>query len=254
MWSSGVEERGVARVPTARTASTAGQPEGTTTVTRGEVDESNDLSATAKPSDPRPMKRAQTEQKTHSRPLCAFGGFVAPLTGLLVVVWLTGCAAFPQFGDPPLVGPPAPNDRIRQPEFADSLRIPDPEDWTHVSEPRPAPSEDQTAEEPALAGPPHIGPPVSAEIEETKAAPITVSLPEGEMAARESRAREELAEAKRLIGGLESGSLQKSEKDKLRNVRGLVEQAERALDEDDIQAAEGLARKAKLLAVELSPN
>lgn len=71
---------------------------------------------------------------------------------------------------------------------------------------------------------------------------------------RESRARDELGEAKKLIARIDPGRLLKADKDKLRTVRGLVEQAERALDEEDIQAAEGLARKAKILALELSPK
>ena len=204
--------------------------------------------------------RAQLGQRTvsipslMSSPACATVRAAGSFAIFLAVSWMAGCAALPQFGDPPLVGPPAPSEPAAPMATADSLRVPDPDEWTHVTEPKPAPAKGRPADTPALTGNAEEQQRPDAAAEESKPAPVTVSLPEGEMAARETRAREELSEAKRLIGGLDSGSLQKIEKDKLRTVRGLVEQAERALDEDDIQAAEGLARKAKLLAVELSPN
>lgn len=167
---------------------------------------------------------------------------------------MTGCAALPQFGDPPLVGPPAITESTGSAAQSDSVRVPDPDSWSRVSAPPPATPQGRPVADPPFTGPEK--PVQSAEIgpAESKPAPVTISLPKGETAMRESRARDELGEAKKLIARIDPGRLLKADKDKLRTVRGLVEQAERALDEEDIQAAEGLARKAKILALELSPK
>ena len=68
----------------------------------------------------------------------------------------------------------------------------------------------------------------------------------------QNEAHRDLAEAAQLLSNYDSSGLIRSDKQKLRTVYGFIVQAEDALRLKDYPSAAGLARKARLLAVELT--
>ena len=167
-----------------------------------------------------------------------------------------GCALLPQFGEPPTVTPPV--------VAADTTRtqVPDPDLWptatetpaepvqtTEPAKPRPKPPITTAPEDSSLAR----TEPVPADSTVVDVAPaITVSPPRKALEEIETETLASLKEAKRLISSVDTTNLGPEGQDKLRIVRGFVTQAEDALVRQDVQAAAGLARKARLLAVELT--
>lgn len=178
---------------------------------------------------------------------------------LLVVTLLlmgTGCAVIPQFGTPDIVGPPVPT--------ADTTRveIPDPDTWDKVEQkpevtPRKTPKKEpaRTVENtpPAtedLVPVDQALPKVPTENETTPG--LTVLPPSDELERIETETISGIAEAKQLLESVDSGKLGTDDHDKYLTIRGLIEQADRAYERQDLDAAARLAKKARLLAAELT--
>lgn len=179
------------------------------------------------------------------------------LTVLIVSLVGWGCALLPQFTEPPATGPVvATADTTR-------ARVPDPELWPTAEEKKeeePARTETTAPAKPRAKGP---TPPIEAEAAGNDAgapadtsvavAPaVTVSPPKQAVEEIETETIASLREAKRLLAAVKLDRLDPAGQEKLRIVRGFITQAEEALQRQDIEAASGLARKARLLAVELS--
>lgn len=176
---------------------------------------------------------------------------------VLVAPVFWGCALLPQFTEPPAIEPTvATADTTR-------TRVPDPELWptaAEIKETEPARTE---ASAPAKPRPRHSPPPaenggataVETSPSDTSAvvAPaVTVSPPKQAVEEIETETLASLREAKRLLAAVQLDRLDAAGQEKLRIVRGFITQSEEALQRQDIEAASGLARKARLLAVELS--
>lgn len=80
---------------------------------------------------------------------------------------------------------------------------------------------------------------------------VSVDLPEAQRQELKDAAVSEIAETNSLLIEVEERTTTEEEKEKLHTIRSLIEQAEAALEREDIQAAANLAHKAKLLAEEL---
>jgi hypothetical protein len=186
-------------------------------------------------------------------------------TGLLSL--LSGCALFPQIGMPPIEGPPAP--LLLTAEQAPIVRAFDPVPVPAVTDFRgyaqvAYPGEydfpsatDRRFRRPVLAPGPRepAGDEVEAEVVTDSVAsspeePITI-VTHGGTETRDAVKRE-LEEAVRLVRESESEGLAKPEREKVRDLYDLIEQAEHALQRGDVSSAAGLARKARLLAAELT--
>lgn len=179
------------------------------------------------------------------------------LAGLVLVGVDSGCALLPQFGDPPATElPTVAVDTTR-------TKVPDPDLWPTATEtPRePTQPDASVATKPKQKTPPAAvpqdpapevasAPPDSLEVDVAPA--VTVSPPKKALEETETEILASLKEAKKLISSVDPTKLDSKREDKLRIVRGFVTQAEEALSRQDIQAAAGLARKARLLAVELT--
>lgn len=80
---------------------------------------------------------------------------------------------------------------------------------------------------------------------------VSIALPEEKRERLERLARAEMGIAERITTQIEPRLTSDKDQEKLKTVRGLIEQTHAALDRDDIQSAANLAHKAKLLATEL---
>lgn len=199
------------------------------------------------------------------------------LAGSMVALFLSGCAMWPQFGEPAFVGPPkspiltaeqSPTDRAR--DTSGITHLPgqgeDQADIQLIFLPRIYPDARSPQENRRLSGAGAIdvtasdADTVSPELSlngaspgdsvPTSATPPVTVAPRG-LEAEESAVRAELAEAQRLLRGFDSLDLIRSDKEKLRTVYSMIAQAEDALERRDVTPAAGLARKARLLAEEL---
>ncbi len=182
-----------------------------------------------------------------------------PSRVLLVVTLLlmgTGCAVIPQFGPPDIAGPPVPaSDTTR-------VEIPDPETWDKVEQepevtPRQTPKREptRTVENTAPATEDLV--PVDQDLPkvptETETPPsLTVLPPSDELERIETETISGIAEAKQLLESVDSEKLGADDHDKYLTIRGLIEQANQAYERQDLDAAARLAKKARLLAVELT--
>lgn len=169
--------------------------------------------------------------------------------GFLVLA--AGCGALPQFGEPPLIGPPDYLIARLEPVGIDStatLVIPD--DVAHPP-PRRARAPETTT------SPVAESPPDSTQVELTEPVPgstsgLSIELSELERARISTAALQDLDATEDLLYTMNNRTFSGPDAEKLRTVHGLITQARTALDTDDLQAAANLARKARLLAVELS--
>ena len=169
----------------------------------------------------------------------------------------SGCALLPQFGEPPQAEPPIVEaDTTR-------VRVPDPDLWPTATEDPVLPTEttEQTARRSTPKAPPPTPPDLPTEVPESAssdslgagtAPAVTVSPPRKALEELETETLAALEEARRLIHTVNSDTLDSEGQDRLRIVRGFITQAEEALTRQDLQAAAGLARKARLLALELT--
>ena len=73
-----------------------------------------------------------------------------------------------------------------------------------------------------------------------------------ERAQLEKEARDRIRETEKIVKNLDPSAFSQSQQDALLTVNELVKSASQALDQGDVQAAESLARKALLLATDLS--
>jgi hypothetical protein len=80
---------------------------------------------------------------------------------------------------------------------------------------------------------------------------VSIAMPEEQRARLERLTRAELGMADRITTEIAPRLKADADLEKLRTVKGLIEQSHAALDRDDIQSAANLAHKAKLLATEL---
>ena len=179
---------------------------------------------------------------------------------LIFAVCLSSSAALPQFGHPEPKGPP-----LIEPASRDTFRveIPDPDTWP-IAEERKSVPETRPAEAPTRPRAPVPSPnetPTEAEVSATDAEvpkqtppAITVSPPKVELEQLETDVLADIAEATRLVQGLKSGDLPDGGQDDLATIHSMILQAREALSKQDVQAAAGLARKARLLAVELTSS
>lgn len=187
---------------------------------------------------------------------------LAIVSGMAGFVFSTGCALTPQFGLPPIEGPPAPilltaekapivqaNDPVPVPSVNDFRGYPQieypgeyelPRERVRRARPR-VPQPEVVAETPP-AMPDSASPPPDE--------PITI-ITRGGADTRESVGRE-LEEATRLVRVADSGELTETKRERVRNLYDLIDQAERALERGDVSSAAGLARKARVLATELT--
>ena len=197
-------------------------------------------------------RTATGSHQSGSRPTVAF------VLGILALLGLdSGCALLPQFGEPPIAGPPVSAvDTTR-------TRVPDPDLWPTATETpaEPTLTTERTTPKPRTKTPPvttpdeppTLEPAVPADSLEVDVVPaVTVSPPRKELEEIETEALASLKEAKKLINTVDRDKLDSAGQEKLRIVHGFVTQAEEALARQDLQAAAGLARKARLLAVELT--
>lgn len=217
-------------------------------------------------------------------PLLQFG-----LLHALVLSLLTGCAALPRLGDAPRVGPPGALAGSR-PADPDTLHgtpsgrssaarkdkpanaKPAPGATTGSDSGRP-PSNGASAVGPGPGASPGTGagpnattaPETSPESEaggsaepgidsSAVARTLSIELPPAERIRLETQALLDIEAARQLAGEAKGRTLGAAEQEKLLTVLGLVGQAEKAIDAEDISAASNLARKARLLAAELIPR
>jgi len=192
------------------------------------------------------------------KPLSRNCGFLT----LSLAFLLGGCAALPQFGNPEPTAPP-----LIEPATRDTLRVevPDPDTWPiaeenkHVPETRPteAPSKPRAtvpaAEAENTPDETDVTTTVTDLPKETPPA-ITVSPPKVELEQLETDVLADIAEASRLVQGIEPSALPEAGQDQLGTIHSMISQAREALGKQDVQAAAGLARKARLLAVELTSS
>ncbi len=80
---------------------------------------------------------------------------------------------------------------------------------------------------------------------------VSIALPEAQRERLERLTRAEMGIAERITTQIAPRLKSRADLEKLKTVRGLIEQTHAALDRDDIQSAANLAHKAKLLATEL---
>ena len=222
----------------------------------------------------------------HPLPLALqFGFLLALLLGPL-----SGCAAFPRLGDPPRVGPSGALAGSR-PADPDTLRgTPSGRSSTAARKDRPAaakPAPGGTTGNDAgksgstgsnggsvapngspggapgqgVSAPPGApqqsgpgGPPDPGIDSGAGARTLSIELPPAERIRLETQALLDIEAARQLAGEAKGRTLAAAEQEKLLTVLGLVGQAEKAIDAQDISAASNLARKARLLAAELIPR
>lgn len=171
---------------------------------------------------------------------------------------LPGCALLPQFGEPPATNPTA--------AAPDTTRaqVPDPDLWPTATdtpaEPvkvtEKAPTKPKVKTTPPAAAPdtPPAEVGASADSIAVVAPAVTVTQPRKKLEEFETETIASLNEAKRLVAAVDPSKLDAAGQDKLRIVRGFITQAEDAMSKQDLDAASGLARKARLLAVELASH
>lgn len=177
------------------------------------------------------------------------------------LVFLGGCALIPQFGTPPIAGPPAPflltaeqapimraNDPVPVPAVTDFHGIAQIEYPVVYELPRARIRRARPAA-PVVPKEVEVAPAVTDSVV-TPEEPITIVTRGG----ADSRATvdEELREAARMLSLAESGALTEPERETVMNLYDLIAQAEHALERGDVSSAAGLARKARLLATELT--
>jgi hypothetical protein len=140
-------------------------------------------------------------------------------------------------------------------------------DTMAVQAPPPETQEEARAEElprphPSVSPPPTVSPDTTAaptrettgqpSIEPAPAPPsVSIALPEAQRERLERLTRAEMGMAERITTQIAPRLTSDADLEKLRTVRGLIEQTHAALDRDDTQSAANLAHKAKLLATEL---
>ncbi|MEZ4647425.1 MAG: hypothetical protein R3E97_01340 [Candidatus Eisenbacteria bacterium] len=171
---------------------------------------------------------------------------------------LSGCALLPQFGEPPATNPTA--------AAPDTMRtqVPDPDLWPTATDTptEPVKVTEKTPTKPKVKTTPPATTPeqprtdVSAASDSVAvvAPAVTVSPTRPKLEEFETETIASLNEAKRLIAAVDPSRLDAAGQDKLRIVRGFITQAEDAMAKQDLDAASGLARKARLLAIELASH
>jgi hypothetical protein len=82
---------------------------------------------------------------------------------------------------------------------------------------------------------------------------VSVALPESRRRELRRTALSDLAAVNSMVAVTEQRILTEEENQKLQTIRGLIEQAQAALEREDIQAVANLAHKARLLGEELPP-
>jgi hypothetical protein len=185
---------------------------------------------------------------------------IGSLLSLSLAFLLGGCAALPQFGHPEPTAPP-----LIEPAARDTLRVevPDPDTWPIAEENKSVPETPpvQTPPKPRTSVPsPEDNPAVTdvtaTETDVPKEVPpaITVSPPKVELEQLETDVLSDIGEASRLVQGIDPGGLPEAGQDQLGTIHSMISQAREALAKQDVQAAAGLARKARLLAVELTSS
>lgn len=83
---------------------------------------------------------------------------------------------------------------------------------------------------------------------------VSVDLPEERRRQLRRTALADLAAVNSMVAATEQRMLTEAEDEKLQTIRGLIEQAQAALNRKDIQAVANLAHKARLLGEELPPR
>ena len=83
--------------------------------------------------------------------------------------------------------------------------------------------------------------------------PVSVALPEAERRALVIASVADLQRVTAVVAAAEQRGLTEAQNEKLRTIRGLIEQAQEALLREDLRAAANLAHKARLLGEALPP-
>ncbi|MCA9727766.1 MAG: hypothetical protein KC729_08795 [Candidatus Eisenbacteria bacterium] len=115
-----------------------------------------------------------------------------------------------------------------------------------VKKPRKTPAKKTTPPAPESTTPAPV------ETVEPPRVDISVQMSPEERAQLEKEARDRIRETEKIVKNLDPSAFSQSQQDALLTVNELVKSASQALDQGDVQAAESLARKALLLATDLS--
>lgn len=143
-------------------------------------------------------------------------------------------------------GPRAETFRWKRPAPSEAIvkERPDSSTATPTSRPARRPVSEPVGTEPLVTEVPQPTPPP----EQAQEVDLSVELPAAERAKLAEEARIQLAEAQRVVSSTAESSLTR---ETLVTIRELIGSANHALNAGDMRAAESLARKAYLLAVEL---
>lgn len=194
-----------------------------------------------------------------------------PVAALLLTIGLSGCAMWPQFGPQAEVGPPAylanmpgsgaDSTTAARPTPVAAKRTPTPrtEGNGTRSTTNPLPSTPVESGAPANGALPRAGiadsVSASAASADTAGAPrvdVRIDLPESERSRLYVSAFQDIDAAEEQLKVLAARRLTLAESEKQQTVRSLLAQSKEALGSNDVEAAANLARKARLLANELT--
>lgn len=180
----------------------------------------------------------------------------------ILIIVTTGCALRLPWGPKRPIGPgvtvhEADSTSLYTDVPYDSLRRLLEEVTRRASIPRPRHRPVQSGQDPEPAAADTISVPDTLALappDPVTASPtVSVALPEARRRELRRTALADLAAVNSMVSATEQRILTEAEDQKLQTIRGLIEQAQAALERKDIQAVANLAHKARLLGEELPP-